>query len=114
MTRKRLLLLHINILIFSFTGVLSKLIADAVNSGGIWNFKTIALFVLMLLNCAVYALFWQQNIKHVDANIAYSHKSVYSIWSLLWSVLLFHEAVTPGNIIGTIIIIAGVVLINHE
>ncbi len=111
---KRLFILHVNILVFSFTGIFSKLAANSVRENGVFSVYTLLFAVLILANCAVYAVFWQQNLKHFDVNVAYAHKSVYNIWSLLWSVLIFSESVTIGNILGTALIIAGIWVMQSE
>ena len=68
----------------------------------------------MLINCTVYALFWQQNLKYFDVNVAYAHRSVYNVWSLLWAVLIFSEKITVGNVIGTVLIIGGILVMQSE
>ena len=68
----------------------------------------------MLLNCGIYAFFWQQTLKRFDVHVAYAHKAVYNIWSLLWAVLIFSEHITIGNIIGTMLIIIGIVVMKDE
>lgn len=112
--RKQYLFLHLSILLFSFTGVLSKLIALSINRDGLFTFKVFALLALILLNCLIYAVFWQQNLKRFTISAAYSHRSIYNIWSLLWAVLFFSERITIGNIAGTALIIGGVLLIQNE
>lgn len=111
---KRLLLLHFNILLFSFTGILSKLTAQNIQKNGILHIITFVLIFAMFLNCAIYAFFWQKNLKHFKINVAYAHRSVYNVWSLLWSVLFFSETVTIGNMIGTAMIISGILVIQSE
>ena len=111
---KRLFILHLNILLFSFTGIFSKLAANSVNKNGVVCINTLILAGLILLNCGMYALFWQQNLKRFDVNIAYAHRSVYNIWSLLWSVLIFSEKITIGNVLGTVLIIAGIWVMQSE
>lgn len=111
---KRFLLLHFNIMLFSVTGIFSKLAANSINEVGLFHINTVIFAGLMLLNCAVYALFWQQNLKHFDVNVAYAHRSVYNVWSLLWAVLVFSEKLTVGNIIGTVLIIAGILVMQSE
>lgn len=110
----RLLLLHLNILLFSFTGIFSKLCAGSVTENGVLDERTLLYAVLMLVNCGVYAVFWQQSLKHFDVNIAYAHRSVYNIWSLLWSVVIFGEKITVGNVLGTLLIIFGILVIRGE
>lgn len=111
---RNILLLHINILIFSLTGIFSKCAANSVNENGVFCFTTFLFGGLMLLNCGIYAFFWQQTLKKFDVQVAYAHKAAYNIWSLLWAVLIFSEHITVGNIIGTILIIIGIVVIQNE
>lgn len=111
---KQMIFLHISIMVFSLTGIFSKMTANNINENGIFNTWTFVFVGLMFLNCGIYALFWQKNLKHFEVNVAYAHRSVYNIWSLLWAFLIFSEKITTGNIIGTILIIAGVLVIQSE
>ena len=111
---RELLFLHFNILIFSFTGIFSKLLAGSINVNGIFHWNTVLYLGLMVLNCGIYAIFWQQSIKNFDLQVAYSHRTVYNIWSLLWAFLIFGEKITVGNLIGTALMIAGVLVIQSE
>ena len=113
-TIKQLLLLHLSILIFSLNGIFSKLAAGSINECGLVHVRTWIFLGLMLINCMVYALFWQQNLKHLDVNVAYAHRAVYNVWSLIWAAAVFAEKITVGNILGTILIICGVVVIQNE
>ena len=110
---KQLIFLHISILIFSATGIFSKMLANNIKDNGLLNILTFVFAGLMLLNCGIYAIFWQQNLKHFDVNVAYAHRAVYNIWSLLWAFLIFSETITIGNIIGTVLIITGAVSYTH-
>ena len=111
---KSLLMLHVNILIFSLTGIFSKCAANSVNQNGIFDVHTMLFSSLMVFNCGIYAIFWQQTLKKFDVHVAYAHKAVYNIWSLLWAVLIFSEQITIGNIIGTALIIIGIVVMQDE
>ena len=58
----------------------------------------------------VYALLWQQVIVRMPISTAYMFKGTSLIFVLLFSVLLFGEAITLNNVIGAVIIIAGIIL----
>ena len=58
----------------------------------------------------VYALLWQQVIARMQLSTAYLFKGTSLIFVLLFSALLFGEAITTNNLIGSAIIIAGIVL----
>lgn len=111
---RHILILHFNIMLFSLTGIFSKFTANSVNENGIFSLCTFVFAGLMLINCAIYALFWQQNLKHFDVNVAYAHRSVYNIWSLIWAVLIFFERITVGNVLGTVLIIRGILVMQSE
>lgn len=58
----------------------------------------------------LYALLWQQVIARMPISTAYMFKGTSLIFVLLFSVLLFDEAITLNNVIGSVIIIVGIVL----
>ena len=58
----------------------------------------------------VYALLWQQVIARMPISTAYMFKGTSLIFVLLFSVLLFGEAITLNNVIGAVIIIIGIIL----
>jgi drug/metabolite transporter (DMT)-like permease len=111
---KDLFLLHLNIMVFSFTGILSKFCAMSIHNEGLFSPRTILLGCLILINCGIYAVFWQYILKLFEVNVAYSHSAVYNIWSLIWAVVVFSEPVNPGNLVGTVLIIAGIWVIRNE
>ena len=105
--------LHLNILLFSLTSIFSKLAAMEYDENGLHS-KFLYLFILlMLLNCAMYALAWQKIIKKFSLSTAYAHKSVYLIWSQVWAVLIFHENLSVFNIIGMLIVFCGVLVVQR-
>jgi len=58
----------------------------------------------------LYALLWQQVIARMPVSTAYMFKGTSLIFVLIFSMLLFNETVTFCNIIGSIVIIAGILL----
>ena len=58
----------------------------------------------------VYAVLWQQVIKRMPLSTAYMFKGMSLVFVLLISALLFGEAITTSNLIGSAIIIIGIVL----
>ena len=63
---------------------------------------------LMIANCGIYAIAWQQVIKKFSLSTAYANKSVYLLWSQIWAVIIFHEQLSPQNILGILIVLFGV------
>ena len=60
----------------------------------------------------VYALLWQQVIARMPLSTAYMFKGTSLIFVLLFSALLFGEGITWTNVLGSVIIIAGIVLFS--
>lgn len=58
----------------------------------------------------VYALLWQQVIARMPLSTAYLFKGTSLIFVLLFSALLFGEAITLNNVIGAVVIIVGIML----
>ena len=96
--------LHLNILLFSLTSVFSKAASVQYNKHGLSS----PLLLLMIANCGIYAIAWQQVIKKFSLSTAYANKSVYLLWSQIWAVLIFHENLSIQNIIGILVVLFGV------
>ena len=58
----------------------------------------------------LYALLWQQVIARMPVSTAYMFKGTSLIFVLIFSALLFNETITISNIIGSVVIIAGILL----
>lgn len=104
---KWFVLLHIVIAIFSLTNVASKLASGA----DFLSARFIVCYGLTLFGLFVYAICWQQVIKHMPLITAYANKAVTVIWGLVFGYVLFDEKLSLRIIIGAVIIIAGVYLI---
>lgn len=70
---------------------------------------------IVLLCCAIfvlgiYAIIWQQIIKHLEISIAYMFKGSSLIFTMLFAWLLFGEQITYSNVIGAAVIIIGITL----
>ena len=73
------------------------------------------LFVFLeLAALGLYAIVWQQIIKRFDLSLAYANRATAIFWSMLWAVILFKEGVTLKNILGVVIIFAGIMVVNSD
>lgn len=98
--------LHGCIWVYSITSVLIKLASRHPFLSGMY----ILYYFLMIADLGIYALLWQQVIKKFDPSVAYSNKSVTTIWTILYAHVLFAEEITIKNVIGAALIIAGIVI----
>ncbi|MDE6950976.1 MAG: transporter [Lachnospiraceae bacterium] len=103
---KTYLLLHILLVIFSFSSVCSKLAAGE----EFMSFRFIALYGLVILLLGIYAIFWQQVIKNMPLTAAYANRAVTVFWGMVWGLIIFKEKITLGKAVGAVIVIAGIIL----
>ncbi|WP_035795326.1 transporter [Butyrivibrio sp. WCD3002] len=105
---KAILFLQGAVLIYSLTTVISKIVSN-------YEFLSAKFILFYLLDFAVlgvYAILWQQLLKKFELSIAYANKAMTLLWSLLWSVILFHGEVTVSKAIGVALVIAGTIILN--
>ncbi len=101
------LALHGIIFLYSFAIISSKL----ASSFPLFSVKFFFYFSLLNFFSGIYAIFWQQIIKRIPLNTAFSTKSIGIIWGVLWGRLFFMEKVTPLMIVGSTTIIIGIILV---
>jgi len=108
--RKTFLLLHLLLLLYSFSDVCSKLAAGK----ALMSAAFCLCYGAVILILFVYAIGWQQIIKRMPLSTAFANKAVTTIWGTVWGVLLFHEHVSVGKVIGIFLVIVGIVLFTGE
>lgn len=104
----QILILQFAVMIYSINTVVAKFVSNEVFGSP----KFLMLYFLEFCVLGVYAIFWQQLIKRFELSIAYANKAMTLLWSLLWSIVIFHEGVTLPKIAGVILVIIGTIVIN--
>lgn len=99
--------LHILLFVYSFGGIYSKTAAGE----EFLSFRFIFFYGLLILNLFIYAVFWQQIIKRIPLTTACANKGITIIWGFVLGRIVFGETVTLLKIIGSAVIIAGIVLV---
>ena len=94
------------------TEVLGKFAAISYNEYGLRSIRIYIFIILMLFVCVFYAFCWQKIIKHFDLHVAYANRSMYLVWSQIWAAAIFAEHITPRNILGMLVVMAGVMLVS--
>ena len=74
------------------------------------SFKFILYYGLMLAILAIYAFAWQQVIKRLPLTTAFANKAVTVVWGMVWGVVAFKEHISLNKVIGSIVIILGIIL----
>ncbi len=98
--------LLVSFLIYSLTGVFTKF--ASMQSFLSWQY-------ILLLGGAVcvigiYAILWQQIIRRMPVSDAFMWKGTTIVWTMLLANAIFGEPISMHNIIGSVIIIAGIAL----
>lgn len=101
-----LLALHLLLMVYSVSGILSKTAAKSETFSWPWLILMGGVFFIL----AVYAIGWQQIIKRLPLTTAFANKAITVVWGIVWGALFFDEAVSLGKLLGAALIIGGVVL----
>ena len=103
---KVLLLLHLLLVVYSTSGVFSKLASQQT----FLSFKFCLFYGCIIALLGIYAIGWQQIIKRLPLTTAFANKAITIVWGIIWGALFFHESITPGKVIGALLVVAGVVI----
>ncbi len=104
---KYMIILHMILAVYSLTAVASKFASGE----PFLSFRFILYYGIVLFGLFVYAIAWQQIIKHMPLITAYANKGVTVIWGIIWGYFIFSEEITVRGIIGAAVIICGIVFI---
>lgn len=111
---KTFAVLHFILLLYSFVGVFMKFAfqKEAQANGEEFSLFTFFLFAgLAVLFLGIYAILWQQVLKKMELTVAFTNKAICIIWGMLWGILFLGENITWYKIVGSLIVLPGVVLV---
>lgn len=103
---KVLLLLHVMLMIYSMSGICSKMAAKE----AFLSLRFCFYYALIILLLGFYAIGWQQIIKRLPLTTAFANKAVTIVWGVVWGTLFFRETLTVNKVVGAVLVITGVVL----
>ena len=110
LTLLSVLAIQLGVIIYTGSGICMKMAAKH-ELLSFWGLFWVGLCVVDL---GVYAIVWQQIIKRFDLSIAYANRAFAIFWSMIWAVLLFQEQITLTNLLGVVVIFAGIMLVNKD
>ena len=100
------LLLHLSLIVNSLAGTASKL----AGRHDFLSFGFLFWYGVMLMITMAFAVAWQQILKHMSLTFAFTNKPITIIWGLVWGVSIFHETLSWKMILGSAIILAGIIV----
>ena len=101
------LALHALLFLYSFGGIFSKLAGRE----SFFSFKFCLYYGIIVLILGIYAIAWQQILKHFDLSTAFCNKAVTIVWGMLLGFFFFNEEIKWNMILGAIIVIIGVIMV---
>lgn len=101
--------LHATLLLYSAASVLAKY-AGLYRIMGLTT-QTLVFVGLEFLALLVYTLLWQLALRKLPLSLAYSNKAVCTLWTILFGLVFFGEALTWGKAVGAALVLAGVALV---
>ena len=110
MKNKLYLSLYLFLMVYSTSGIISKLAA----AQPFLSSSFLLLYALEILILGFYAVGWQQFIKRMPLSVAYANKAVTVIWGCVWGALIFHEQLSAGKVVGGLMVLGGVMLYGLE
>jgi len=75
---RTILVLHLLLMIYSLSSLCSKFASQY----EFLSFKFCLYYFLVLLFLFMYALGWQQVLKHLDLTTAYANKAITNVWGI--------------------------------
>ena len=107
---KDILMLQAVFMIYSISSVVSKFASGK----EVFSFEFILFYGLDVIVLGIYALLWQQVINKFELSIAYANKAITLLWALVWGIVIFHEQITVGKVIGILLVMAGIFILNSD
>jgi len=94
-------------MLYACVGICTKM--AAMQPTGSWSY--LLWFCGAVAIIGVYAILWQQVLRRIELSTAYMFKGTTLIFTMLIAALLFGETITIPNIIGSVIIVTGIVIL---
>ena len=103
---KWFILLHLSLVVNSLAGTASKLAGRE----KFLSFRFVFWYGVMLMITMAFAFAWQQILKNMSLTFAFTNKPVTIVWGLIWGVTIFREVLTWKMILGSAIILIGIIV----
>lgn len=103
---KWFLILHLSLVVNSMAGAASKMAGrQKFLSLGFCFYYGMVLFITF-----AFALVWQQVLKNMSLTFAFTNKPITMVWGLIWGVMIFKEQITWNMLLGSAVILVGIII----
>lgn len=103
---RTLLLLHLMLMIYSMSGICSKMAAKQ----EFLSPQFCLYYGMIIVLLGFYAIGWQQIIKRLPLTTAFANKAVTVVWGIIWGFVFFSEPITVGKVVGALMVISGIIV----
>ena len=107
---KDIIFLQLVIMLYTGSGIAAKLASGE----PLLSLRFCLFYGVEAVILGVYAILWQQVIKRFELSVAYASRAMMLLWSLLWAVLILHDKITVGNILGILLVLTGTIILNVD
>lgn len=102
-------------IVFKSLGAISgKYAAITLPEVTVFSILTNIFYILTLVCLFIQAIVWQQALLHYPLSFAYPFISIVNFIVLVVSAILFHEEITPMNVVGMAIISIGITVLSRN
>ncbi|NMB52494.1 MAG: hypothetical protein GX999_09220 [Bacteroidales bacterium] len=98
----------------SLGAISSKYAAITLPEVTIFSILTNIFYILTLACLFIQAIVWQQALLHYPLSFAYPFICIVNFIVLIVSAILFHEEITPMNVVGMTIISVGITVLSRN
>lgn len=78
------------------------------------SFNFIALYCVVFGVLFLYAVLWQQVLKHIPLTTAIASRSITIVWGMFFGFLLFKEQISLKMLVGAALILSGIFVLSTE
>lgn len=107
---KNIVVLQAVVIVYTLSSVVAKLATGK----ELFSFSFFLFYGLELVILGIYAILWQQMIKHFDLSVAYANRAMAILWSAVWAVVLFGNTIGVKQLIGIGFVVLGTVIVNGD
>lgn len=104
------LFMHLAFLVYTFYPLLGKFATWY----DFFSLQFIILYCVVFAILFLYAILWQQVLKHIPLSTAIANKSITIVWGMIFGLLFFNEEITPKMLVGAALILSGILILCTE
>lgn len=111
---KCLIIIIFSVILQSLASIIGKKTGLSLNDESFFSFKIIIGILVVLVLLSVQAIFWMYAIKRMPLSYAYPFNALSFILIMFIAVIIFNEQMNLFNIIGSAVIVFGLIILSKS